>query len=178
MVAQAELVVLGGAFFVNGNVNPAAEANIFGDPDAADIVFGGAGLQSALLFSEGALAESPMCDLSLVQVLRTDSLHAELASTIFSPGCPNVRVVGLDVTHEVVMEGKQLDQLEGRGQFGSFLHKISRFYLQYHRCGACTWVVCVTVLDDCHGVEAVGCCSSDPSVRLLPCAHGCAQRKV
>lgn len=35
-----ELVVLGGAFFVNGNVNPAAEANIFGDPEAADFVFG------------------------------------------------------------------------------------------------------------------------------------------
>ncbi|XP_024024622.1 probable uridine nucleosidase 2 [Morus notabilis] len=34
-----QIVVLGGAFFVNGNVNPAAEANIFGDPDAADIVF-------------------------------------------------------------------------------------------------------------------------------------------
>lgn len=35
----AELVVLGGAFFTNGNVNPAAEANIFGDPEAADVVF-------------------------------------------------------------------------------------------------------------------------------------------
>lgn len=34
-----QIVVLGGAFLVNGNVNPAAEANIFGDPDAADIVF-------------------------------------------------------------------------------------------------------------------------------------------
>ncbi|OAY51341.1 probable uridine nucleosidase 2 [Manihot esculenta] len=34
-----EIVLLGGAFSVNGNVNPAAEANIFGDPDAADIVF-------------------------------------------------------------------------------------------------------------------------------------------
>ncbi len=41
LCAQAELVVLGGAFFINGNVNPAAEANIFGDPDAADIVLGG-----------------------------------------------------------------------------------------------------------------------------------------
>lgn len=34
-----QIVVLGGAFAVNGNVNPASEANIFGDPDAADIVF-------------------------------------------------------------------------------------------------------------------------------------------
>lgn len=34
-----QIVVLGGAFTVNGNVNPAAEANIFGDPDAADVVF-------------------------------------------------------------------------------------------------------------------------------------------
>nr|CAD1819903.1 unnamed protein product [Ananas comosus var. bracteatus] len=34
-----QIVILGGAFSVNGNVNPAAEANIFGDPEAADIVF-------------------------------------------------------------------------------------------------------------------------------------------
>eukprot|EP00270_Netrium_digitus_P004428 TRINITY_DN1552_c0_g1_i1.p1 TRINITY_DN1552_c0_g1~~TRINITY_DN1552_c0_g1_i1.p1 ORF type:complete len:350 (+),score=97.20 TRINITY_DN1552_c0_g1_i1:38-1087(+) len=35
----AEIVVLGGAFYCNGNVNPAAEANVFNDPDAADILF-------------------------------------------------------------------------------------------------------------------------------------------
>lgn len=37
------VVVMGGAFGaggVNGNVSPAAEANIIGDPEAADIVFG------------------------------------------------------------------------------------------------------------------------------------------
>ena len=34
-----ELVVLGGAIEVNGNVNPAAEANILCDPEAADEVF-------------------------------------------------------------------------------------------------------------------------------------------
>ncbi len=36
----AEVVVMGGAATVNGNVNPAAEANIHHDPHAADRVFG------------------------------------------------------------------------------------------------------------------------------------------
>ncbi|WOL03483.1 hypothetical protein Cni_G12203 [Canna indica] len=34
-----KVVVLGGSFFAAGNVNPAAEANIYGDPEAADVVF-------------------------------------------------------------------------------------------------------------------------------------------
>ncbi|WVZ71842.1 hypothetical protein U9M48_020376 [Paspalum notatum var. saurae] len=34
-----QIIILGGAYSINGNVNPAAEANIFGDPDAADMVF-------------------------------------------------------------------------------------------------------------------------------------------
>ena len=34
-----EIVVLGGAFITNGNVNPAAEANMISDPHAADFVF-------------------------------------------------------------------------------------------------------------------------------------------
>jgi len=38
-VAQSRVVVLGGAFNTSGNVNPAAEANIYGDPDAANVVF-------------------------------------------------------------------------------------------------------------------------------------------
>ena len=35
----AEVILMGGAATVNGNVNPAAEANIYNDPHAADIVF-------------------------------------------------------------------------------------------------------------------------------------------
>ncbi|AES60050.2 probable uridine nucleosidase 2 [Medicago truncatula] len=34
-----QIVLLGGAFAVNGSVNPSAETNILGDPDAADVVF-------------------------------------------------------------------------------------------------------------------------------------------
>ncbi|CDP15395.1 unnamed protein product [Coffea canephora] len=33
------IVILGGAFFALGNVNPAAESNIYCDPEAADVVF-------------------------------------------------------------------------------------------------------------------------------------------
>ena len=36
---SADVVVLGGAFRVNGNVHPAAEANIKADPEAANVVF-------------------------------------------------------------------------------------------------------------------------------------------
>ncbi|HEX2146965.1 MAG TPA: nucleoside hydrolase [Pseudorhizobium sp.] len=34
-----EVIIMGGAFDLNGNVSPAAEANIHGDPEAADLVF-------------------------------------------------------------------------------------------------------------------------------------------
>ncbi|KAL7598410.1 hypothetical protein Lser_V15G25742 [Lactuca serriola] len=34
-----QIVLLGGAFAIDGSVNPVAETNIFGDPEAADIVF-------------------------------------------------------------------------------------------------------------------------------------------
>lgn len=34
-----QVIVMGGAFDINGNVSPAAEANIHGDPEAADLVF-------------------------------------------------------------------------------------------------------------------------------------------
>lgn len=33
------VIIMGGAFDINGNVSPAAEANIHGDPEAADFVF-------------------------------------------------------------------------------------------------------------------------------------------
>ncbi|XP_015879556.2 probable uridine nucleosidase 2 [Ziziphus jujuba] len=64
-----QIVVLGGAFAVNGNVNPAAEANIFGDPDAADIVF-----------TSGADVLAVGINVTH-QVIMTDADREELASS-------------------------------------------------------------------------------------------------
>ncbi|GIL67298.1 hypothetical protein Vafri_20727, partial [Volvox africanus] len=84
----AELVILGGAFFTGGNVNPAAEANVFGDPDAADLVLGS-----------------------------TSRLH----------------ILGLDVTQKCRLTGEQLLAMHGMGKYGTFVSKISQFYLNFHR---------------------------------------------
>lgn len=84
-----EIVLMGGAAFVPGNVSPAAEANIWNDPEAADIVFGAA--------------------------------------------CP-VTMVGLDVTHRIIMTAADLER------FGTFpdpqsqhLARILPFYLNFNR---------------------------------------------
>ncbi|KGN61455.1 probable uridine nucleosidase 2 [Cucumis sativus] len=84
-----KIIILGGAFFVNGNVNPAAEANIFGDPEAADMVF-----------ISGA----------------------------------DVIVVGLNVTHQVVLTEADRDKLaRSNGKFAKYLCQIMDIYFSYHK---------------------------------------------
>ncbi|CAM8912167.1 unnamed protein product [Rhodiola kirilowii] len=64
-----QIILLGGAFGVNGNVNPAAEANIYGDPDAADIVF----TSGANIFAVGINVTH--------QVVLTDTDRAKLSKS-------------------------------------------------------------------------------------------------
>jgi len=88
----AQVVVMGGAFGTRGhggNVTPAAEANVYCDPHAADIVFG---------------APWP------------------------------VTVVGLDVTHQVLMDTAYLDALaEDGGDDGRYLRAITRPYERFYQ---------------------------------------------
>lgn len=87
-----EVIVMGGAFGHHGhtgNVSPFAEANIIGDPHAADKVFA---------------ASWP------------------------------VVVVGLDVTHQTIMNGAYIDALRERSaRYGQFIHDITRFYADFHQ---------------------------------------------
>ncbi|MGJ4859164.1 nucleoside hydrolase [Labrys sp. KB_33_2] len=86
-----QVVVMGGAFGYRGhlgNVTPAAEANIHGDPHAADEMFA---------------APWP------------------------------VAVIGLDVTHEVLMPQDYLRRLsEEAGEVGRFIWDITRFYENFY----------------------------------------------
>ncbi|XP_057871045.1 probable uridine nucleosidase 2 isoform X2 [Cryptomeria japonica] len=83
-----QIVILGGAFSMNGNVNPAAEANIFGDPEAADSVF--------------------TCGADII-------------------------VVGINVTHQVVMTDKDLEDLaHSHGKYAKYISKILKVYFEYH----------------------------------------------
>lgn len=87
-----QVVVMGGAFGTRGhggNVTPVAEANVYCDPHAADVVFG---------------APWP------------------------------VTVVGLDVTHDVLMRSDYLDALaEEGGAEGRYLRAITRPYERFYR---------------------------------------------
>ena len=72
-----EVIVMGGAFDVNGNTSPAAEANIHGDPEAADLVFTApwrvtvVGLDVTLktVMTSGYLAEMAVTGGKAVQLL-------------------------------------------------------------------------------------------------------------
>ncbi|KAG6508638.1 probable uridine nucleosidase 1 [Zingiber officinale] len=72
-----KLVILGGAFFSPGNVNPAAEANIYGDPEAADIVFTsgaditvvGINITTQIIYTDQDLSELRNCHGKHSQIL-------------------------------------------------------------------------------------------------------------
>ncbi|KAL4352963.1 hypothetical protein GQ457_06G009890 [Hibiscus cannabinus] len=70
------IVVLGGSFFALGNVNPAAEANIYGDPEAADIVFtSGADI---VVVGINITTQVKMTDDDLLELKKSKGKHAKL----------------------------------------------------------------------------------------------------
>ncbi|KAI9090676.1 hypothetical protein K1719_028529 [Acacia pycnantha] len=73
-----KVVLLGGSFFALGNVNPAAEANIYGDPEAADIVFtSGANI---VVVGLNVTTQVILTDADLLQLKNSEGKHAQLLS--------------------------------------------------------------------------------------------------
>ncbi|GJX55696.1 uridine nucleosidase 1-like protein [Tanacetum coccineum] len=74
------VVVLGGAFFALGNINPAAEANIYGDPEAADIVFtSGANID---VVGINITTQFKMSDDDLDELRQSKGMHAQFLCDI------------------------------------------------------------------------------------------------
>ncbi|KZV55056.1 putative uridine nucleosidase 1 [Dorcoceras hygrometricum] len=70
------VVILGGAFFALGNVNPAAEANIYGDPEAADIVLtSGANID---VVGINITTQVKLTDTDLDKLRQSKGRHAQL----------------------------------------------------------------------------------------------------
>ncbi|KAJ9695164.1 hypothetical protein PVL29_010584 [Vitis rotundifolia] len=75
-----KVVVLGGAFFALGNVNPAAEANIYGDPEAADVVFtSGANI---VVVGINITTQIKFTDADLHQLRHSEGRYAQFISGI------------------------------------------------------------------------------------------------
>jgi inosine-uridine nucleoside N-ribohydrolase len=78
-----DVVIMGGNFYVPGNVSPAAEANIHGDPEAADIVLTapwkvaviGLDVTSVTIMSRGYLADMAAKGDAAVRLLDELSQH-------------------------------------------------------------------------------------------------------
>ncbi|XP_020260328.1 uridine nucleosidase 1-like [Asparagus officinalis] len=72
-----KVVILGGSFFATGKVNPAAEANIYGDPEAADIVFtSGADI---VVVGVNITTQVTLSDADLSELRNSKGRHSKLA---------------------------------------------------------------------------------------------------
>jgi uridine nucleosidase len=107
------LVVLGGAFNCMGNVNPAAEANIWHDPEAADEALG------ALPDGVARVVGLDVTQSSIMSAAALDTLRDAGGVQARSDCCP--------VFHADACPG-----VPGAGRFSAYCWSICQFYKAYH----------------------------------------------
>jgi uridine nucleosidase len=117
------IVHLGGAFFVNGNVNPSAEANVFGDPDAADELYG-SGANVTVVGLD--VTQRLMFTKEDVESLGGGGAKNDVANDPApGPGSPPSRA-------KASAPSKLADSPASPDPAGSFLRDISAFYMRFH----------------------------------------------
>lgn len=82
----AELVMMGGAYFEVGNITPAAEFNIYVDPDAADIVFKSGIKLTVLPLDVTHQMQSTPARLNAIKAIGNESGQAVYDMLTFSEG--------------------------------------------------------------------------------------------
>ena len=93
-----QILILGGAFAVNGNVNPAAEANV-----SISILHQILNLQYKYYIIHNSICLTLWLDL--FQIFG----YSEAADVVFTSGV-DVLAVGINVTHQVVLTGTPFDK--------------------------------------------------------------------
>lgn len=104
-----QIVHLGGAFFTNGNVNASAEANIFGDALAADLLYGSGA--NVLVVGLDVTQKLKFTEKDLERLAVVTDTHTENARPKKRPSD-----VSLHETNEHTL----------------FLHHIAKFYQAFH----------------------------------------------
>ncbi|KAG5562366.1 hypothetical protein RHGRI_005189 [Rhododendron griersonianum] len=143
-----QIVVLGGAFAVNGNVNPAAEANSSARVSGVYSVIGSSAIHKcSFLFSRSKSSSYAVIVVTLkfdvLNVLGAPGLDQifgdpDAADIVFTSGA-HVLAVGINVTHQVVMTDGDRDKLaNSNGKFSQYLCKILDVYFSYHHDAYCT----------------------------------------
>ena len=161
-LAVDELVSMGGNFRSHGNCSPVAEYNYWEDPDSARIVFGTLENHNAscprpntVLRSMPASAQVP-CGASdatgvspdIERLPSTASGVTGVTADIPQHAASNpavdigrsgekrpklIRMVGLDVTRQIVLTPTLLEYIERLNpEVGAFVRKITKFYFDFH----------------------------------------------
>ena len=67
--------------------------------------------------------------------MSTSTKHPSLLSTQLAPMVSEVYAQTYVAVLQVILSLDELNQLPGKGRFGTFLHNITKFYYTYHQCG-------------------------------------------
>lgn len=142
-LAVDELVSMGGNYRSHGNCSPVAEYNYWEDPDSARIVY-------QALEEHNASCALPNTGLRSMPISAQASCSASDAMGIAHDTAPLpnpgvdigrseekrpklVRMVGLDVTRQIVLTPTLLEYMERLNpEVGAFVRKITKFYFDFH----------------------------------------------
>lgn len=142
-LAVDELVSMGGNYRSHGNCSPVAEYNYWEDPDSARVVY-------QALEEHNASCALPNTGLRSMPISAQASCSASDAMGIAHDTAPLpnpgvdigrseekrpklVRMVGLDVTRQIVLTPTLLEYMERLNpEVGAFVRKITKFYFDFH----------------------------------------------
>ncbi|KAF9587152.1 hypothetical protein IFM89_039635 [Coptis chinensis] len=124
-----QIVLLGGAFAVNGNVNPAAEANT----DAiSSYTYSFIGARKRITYGKTEKESITVLFPDVIQKVIFSPSSPYAADLVFTSGA-DILALGVNVTHQVVLTDADREKLaQSDGRFAQYLCKVLDVYFSYH----------------------------------------------